>query len=33
MNLTDVELKQDIVEKAHSLGVNIVRSCSVSKWE
>lgn len=33
MNLTDAELKQDIIEKAHSLGANIVRSCSVAKWE
>lgn len=32
MNLTD-EKKQDIIEKAQSLGANIVRSCSVSKWE
>lgn len=33
MDLTDEELKKDIIAKAHSLGANIVRYCSVSKWE
>ncbi|TQS83026.1 hypothetical protein [Candidatus Methanomassiliicoccus intestinalis] len=33
MDSIDKELKQEIIKKAQDLGANIVRSCSVSKWE
>ncbi|NMM63377.1 epoxyqueuosine reductase [Clostridium sp. P21] len=33
MNLTNEEIKYEIFEKAHSLGANLVRCCSVAKWE
>lgn len=33
MDLTNEELKQEIIKKAQDLGANIVRSCSVSKWK
>ncbi|WP_400204064.1 epoxyqueuosine reductase [Candidatus Methanomassiliicoccus intestinalis] len=33
MDSIDKELKQEIIKKAQDLGADIVRSCSVSKWE
>ena len=33
MDISDKTLKQNIIEKAKSLGVNLVRSCPVSRWE
>lgn len=33
MNFTNEEIKCEIFQKAHSLGANLVRSCSVTKWE
>ncbi|MGM9533524.1 4Fe-4S dicluster domain-containing protein [Intestinibacter sp.] len=33
MELTKEQLKEKICEKAYDLGVNIIKSCSVSKWE
>lgn len=31
--MSEIDLKQKITDKAKSLGINLIKSCSVSKWE